>query len=485
MSMEPESGKLTSAGQTSRSMGTRSAGSSAPSANLFVRKRGQVSEIDHANQRPSISYWKDAYLRVKKNRFAVISFYYIAFITLMAVALPPMLPYTYDEQEIWNKDAPPNMGFDAVVVGDFIDYNITKLTDDQLKEVNTGHIVGDALAIPANVRVDGQPLTSGLVLKWDPVAGARGYRIWRSSSADSLGLPLADADYNANSYLDRASLRIGETYFYRVASYDDMNEGDPSPALEVSPKMALRVADALKFDANAQPGSAVKTWPHVFGTDGLGRDLLVRVLMGARISLFIGFGAPLIFIFIGIVYGCISGFFGGTIDNLMMRVADIVSTIPELLVVIMLQVMMGSGAVTLIVAMVLADWSRSARQIRGEVLRIREMEFIHAARILGTGFWKTMFRHLLPNVMGTVLVLFSLAIPAAIFTEAFLSFIGLGIAPPMSSWGTITREGSRVMSTYPHELMIPAIMICLTMLAFNLLGDGLRDALDPKLRGTT
>ena len=162
----------------------------------------------------------------------------------------------------------------------------------------------------------------------------------------------------------------------------------------------------------------------------------------------------------------------------------LIVTIPNLLVLIMLQVVMGSGPVTLVIALVLADWAAISQQVRGEILRIREMEFVHAAELLGTSFWKLIFRHLLPNVMGTVLVLFSIAIPRVIFTEAFLSFIGLGIAPPLPSLGSVTREGAAVMSTYPMQLFFPALLLSLTVLAFNLFGDGMRDALDPKQRGT-
>ncbi|TWW10830.1 Oligopeptide transport ATP-binding protein [Planctomyces bekefii] len=176
--------------------------------------------------------------------------------------------------------------------------------------------------------------------------------------------------------------------------------------------------------------------------------------------------------------------FGGLVDEVMMRMADVVATVPELLLVILLQVVMGSGLATLVIALVAGSWSRSARQIRGEVLRLKELEFVHAAKVLGTGTGSIILRHLLPNVMGTVLVLLTVGVPYAIFSEAFLSFIGLGIEPPMASWGVVAKEGARVFQTYPHELLIPSLFICLTMLAFNLFGDGLRDALDPKLRGT-
>jgi oligopeptide transport system permease protein len=285
------------------------------------------------------------------------------------------------------------------------------------------------------------------------------------------------------SFFDNSKLTPHKEFYYSVTAENAMGESLASESIKATTILAIELKDALLIDKNATIGGLITTRAHLLGTDYQGRDMLVRVMVGARISLLIGFMAPFLYVLIGIIYGSIAGFFGGLVDDIMMRITDIVTTVPELLVVIMLQVVMGTGVTTLIAAMVLVAWSRSARQIRGEVLRLREMEFVQASTILGTPFPKVVVRHLLPNVMGTVLVVLTLSIPSAIFTEAFLSFIGLGIEPPMPSWGIVAKEAAQAFESYPLELVIPSLFISSTMLAFNLLGDGLRDALDPKLRG--
>jgi oligopeptide transport system permease protein len=305
-----------------------------------------------------------------------------------------------------------------------------------------GDVATEPPAAPQNVRTMFEPITTGVALQWDPVPGIDGYRVYRSTSADTLGVPLEDVMPDTTSFLDTASLSAGTTYVYHIAAFNAFGDSTETAVISVTPKLALPLDLAQAFAPNAVVGDKILTRPHYLGTDYLGRDLLARVLVGARVSLFIGIVAPLLYILFGIVYGSISGYFGGVVDNIMMRVADVVVTVPELLVVILLQVMLGAGLGTLVVAIVIVSWARSAQQIRGEVLRLRETEFVHAAKVLGTSFYKTVFRHLLPNVMGTVLVVLTLAVPQAIFTEAFLSYIGLGIQPPMSSWPRRARACS-------------------------------------------
>ncbi len=222
---------------------------------------------------------------------------------------------------------------------------------------------------------------------------------------------------------------------------------------------------------------------HWFGTDDLGRDVFSRVWYGGRISLFIGVMAAFIDLIIGVIYGGLSGYKGGKIDQTMMRIADVLYGLPYLVVVILLMVVMGPGLLTIIIAMVATGWITMARLVRGQVLQIKEMEFVLAARTLGADTRRLLFKHLIPNTMGPIIVNMTLTVPAAIFTEAFLSFIGLGVQAPLSSWGTMVNDGVAVMlSGYWWRLTFPAFLISLTMFAFNVFGDGLRDALDPKLR---
>ncbi|KAA0840057.1 ABC transporter permease [Bacillus paralicheniformis] len=221
---------------------------------------------------------------------------------------------------------------------------------------------------------------------------------------------------------------------------------------------------------------------HWFGTDDLGRDVFVRTWVGARISLTIGLAAALIDVLIGVIWGAISGIRGGRTDEIMMRIADVLWAIPSLLMTILLLVVMGKGLVTMIVAMVITGWINMARIVRGQVLQLKNQEFVLASRTLGAKNSRIIRKHLLPNIMSPILVTMTLTVPTAIFYEAFLSYLGLGVPQPLASWGTMATDGVQGLEYYPWRLFFPATFICLTMFAFNVIGDGLRDALDPKLR---
>lgn len=218
-----------------------------------------------------------------------------------------------------------------------------------------------------------------------------------------------------------------------------------------------------------------------FGTDEFGRDVFTRVWYGARISLFVGLMAALIDFFIGVLYGGISGYMGGRIDNIMMRFIDILYGLPYLLVVILLMVVMGPGLLTIIVALSATGWIGMARTIRGQVLQMKNSEYVLAAKTMGAKPFYIIRKHLLPNTIGIIIVYVTLSVPTAIFSEAFLSFLGLGVQAPRASWGVMANDGlSTILSGHWWRLFFPAFFISLTMLAFNVLGDGLRDAFDPK-----
>ncbi len=235
---------------------------------------------------------------------------------------------------------------------------------------------------------------------------------------------------------------------------------------------------AQDLKLGAMPPSAA----HWFGTDDLGRDTLARVIHGGRISLLVGLVGTAVSLLIGVTWGAIAGYKGGAVDDFMMRVVDVLYSLPYIFLVILLLVFFSRSLVMLFVALGLVQWLTMARIVRGQVLSLKGQAFVEAARALGASDASIVFRHIVPNTLGPVIVYTTLTVPAVILQEAFLSFLGLGVQPPAASWGTLVSDGARVLALFPWLVIFPGAALSLTLLCFNFLGDGLRDALDPQSR---
>jgi len=373
----------------------------------------------------SLTYWQDAWRRLKKHKLAMVGLAGVVCIILFAVLGPNFSRFSYSDQILDYANTPPRL--DVYEMAD--DYYVFLTGDYRLLRVSgEGELLGrifDTDKDPENKIYTYSDAKVGLQMELD-----FSYNL----------LPGKKADYD----------------FTFVA-----NGGEP-------------ITEVTKTVFN-------RTYP--FGSDSIGRSILVRVMYGARISLIVAFVASLANLLIGAVYGSIAGYEGGLIDILMMRFVDILTSIPLLLYVILIMVMVGNrGLWTIIIALGSVYWINMARLVRGQVLSLKKQEFVLAARALGVKKRSIISRHLIPNAIGPIIISMTMMIPRAIFTEAFLSFIGLGVSAPMASWGTLSEDAISSFMSFPYQLFFPSIAIAITMLSFNFLGDGLRDALDPRLR---
>lgn len=434
-------------------------------------------------------YWAGVWRRLCKNPRAVFSLMLLAGLLFFTVVGPYLWTQSPTQQALGQGSLPPHWRSQATLVVED-NWQPSRIEQTLIDSVNS-----DLTLTASDLQVTVESAhTEWVRLRWSPVAGASRYHVYRQERRPQtlydLGLPLGDT-LNAQvvGFEDRLKLRV-KPYFYSVIALNGEGEILTYDTTEVTPAAAIAKLDAqlqgLLEEGHIEPGQIVSLPAHPFGTDSLGRDMLSRLMHGAQTSLFIGIVAPLLFVALGVIYGAVAGYLGGVVDNILMRFADFVIALPFLLFMILLKIAFGigpgeSGIWPMLLALLLLSWPSSARLVRAQVLQLREQPYVEAARLSGAGTGYLIVRHLLPNVLGVVLVLLSFAIPGAIFTEAFLSFIGMGVVPPTPSWGSMSQDGMKTLLSHPHELILPSLFISITVLAFNLLGDALRDALDAKL----
>jgi oligopeptide transport system permease protein len=383
-------------------------------------------KLDNEQIRPSLTYWQDVWRRLKKNKLAIMGLSGVILIILFAVFGPLFRPFLYSDQDLRFKNIPPRV-------------EIYQLSEDRYVYLSQDyHLIA--------VSAEGEMLD-----KYDRVSSDAINRVY-TYALESDGLEV-ELDFS-----NRVKANSGKEVPYEFMFTFEGNE-----STEVFDKVGNKT--------------------YVLGTDALGRDLLTRVMYGARISLIVAGVAAVINLFIGVVYGSISGFFGGSVDLFMMRIVDIINSIPLLLYVILLLVVLDDrGLGTIILALITVYWVGMARLVRGQTLGIKNQEYVLAARTIGVKNLRIISKHIIPNALGPIIVSLTMMVPSAVFTEAFLSFIGLGVSAPQASLGTLASDGAQLIRVFPYQLIWPALTIAWMMLSFNFLGDGLRDALDPRLR---
>lgn len=414
---------------------------------------------------PSLTYWQDCWRRLRKNKSAVLSMIVVIIIIISAIVIPVFWPFRYDSQVLMYANLPPVL--DIYDLGDDNYIYITK----EYKSIN--------------VDSEGHLLSTD-----DPVRDDKSNRMYIYNINDKQLVIDYGVYFRANKeYIQQASANK-KTGMVKVANLEYLVEyyGENAPesvSLDEAKHILEKKIDRYHVyydDELITPSDRVNNKTYIWGTDSLGRDMFIRVIYGARISLAVGVFAALVNFVVGVFYGGIAGYFGGRVDNIMMRIVDIISSIPMMLYVILLMVIMGSGLKSIIIAMGLTYWTGMARIVRSQVLAMREQEFVSAAILLGVPTHKLISRHLIPNAMGPIMVSLTMQIPSAMFTEAFLSFIGLGVSKPMASWGSLANAALPALYTNPYQLFFPALVMSITILALNLFSDGLRDSLDPRLR---
>ena len=421
-------------------------------------------------ERPSLTFFQDGWRRLRSNWVAMVSMVVILLITVGAIVIPWFWPYTYKEQDLNLANVPAVMETYPLGNGKNVyvtpQYTLIVMDEKGNLEVLAESGRKDMIGKKNYYTVD----DLSLCVDYSRYSAATTEYRTLEKKAEAAGTDMvetADADYLVNYYA-----KIGETAPEQISLEEAYNILENKMDRVVVTAGENELTDTVKL----------RNRTYLLGTDGLGRDLFIRIVYGARISLTVGFFAAFINFVVGVFYGAIAGYMGGEVDNIMMRVIDVLDSIPMTLYVILIMVVVGPGLVSIILALGLTFWVKMARIVRGQVLTLKQQEFVKAAIVTGADTKRIILKHLIPNMMGPIMVNIAMQIPSAIFNEAFLSFVGLGISAPMASWGTLCNDALAGIYVYPYQMVFPAIAISVTILTFNLFSDGLRDAFDPKQR---
>ena len=412
---------------------------------------------DFIQDRQSVSYWKDAWRRLKKNVVAMVALGVIVFLFLFAFVGPLLIPYGYDE---FNKGAENLYPYHYTLED-------TQRVNDEIASRTQSDVV-DVDEMIAQAKAEAEKKGEKFTKKDEAVIRAKA-KVAAKPSEDS----------SEEQSVDEDSVRKELGIKKHIFGYSQAE---------------------LERKANGE-----KVFPHVFGTDMYGRDILVRVMYGARVSMSVGVFAAILVLVIGALYGAISGYCGGKVDAVMQRIVELIYAVPEMLVVLLIATalkpiltdyvnssgtsplksfvnVLGPNLISMFIAFGLLYWVTMSRIIRGQVLQLKQQEYVTAARALGASGGRIIRRHLLPNCIGQIVVTTCLQIPSAIFLESFLSYLGVGFSAPLPSLGSMATDALSGMYTYTYRLIVPSVILSIMILAFNLFGDGLRDALDPKLK---